>query len=117
MTPTSPGPLADEAARLVEAISEWARGAVGDVSMPSVGSGPECQVCPICQLLGLLRRTQPETFGHLADAAASMVAAFRTVVERHDRGGQRATGVERINLDDRDPTISDPYADAGGSGT
>jgi hypothetical protein len=115
MTATSPGPLAEEAARLVEAISEWARGAVGDVSMPTMGGGAECQVCPVCQLLALVRRTQPETFGHLADASASLVAAMRTIVERHDHGAQRGSGVERINLDDRESTPADPYADAGGT--
>lgn len=117
MTATSPGPIAEEAARLVEALTEWARGAVGDISMPPVGGGAECQICPVCQLLALLRRTQPETFGHLADASASMVAALRTVVERHDHGARRGTGVERINLDDRDPAVPDPYADAGGNAT
>ena len=70
--------------------------------MPAAGSGPECQVCPLCQLLALMRRTQPETFAHLADASASMVAALRTVVERHDHGAARTTGVQRIDLDDRD---------------
>jgi hypothetical protein len=100
----APGPLAEEAARLFEAITDWARGATAGVSMPSVGDGAECAVCPFCQLLAVVRRTQPETFGHLADASASVVAALRTIVERHDHsGGERATGVERINLDDRDP--------------
>jgi hypothetical protein len=110
MSTAQPGPLAEEAARLVEAITEWARGAVGDVSMPSVNSGPECQVCPICQLLALVRRTQPETFGHLTDASASMVAALRTVIDRHDHSGRRHSGVERIDLDDRDPA-ADAYSD------
>jgi len=110
---TPPGPLAEEAARLVEAITEWARGAVGDVSMPSMSNGPECQICPICQLLALVRRTQPETFGHLADASASMVAALRTVIDRHDHGGRRHSGVERIDLDDRDPA-ADGYDDLVG---
>lgn len=103
MSATQPGPLAEEAARLVEAMAEWARSAVGDVSMPNAGGGAECQVCPFCQLLALLRRTQPETFGHLADASASIVAALRTVVERHDHAGSHKSGVERIDLDDRDP--------------
>jgi len=103
VTTSSPGPLADEAARLVEALGEWARGAAGGMSMPAVGEGAECQVCPLCQLLALVRRTQPETFGHLADASASMIAALRTVVERHEHSATRPTGVERIDLDDRDP--------------
>jgi hypothetical protein len=103
VTTGAPGPLAEEAARLVEAIGEWARGAAGGVSLPTAGGGPECQVCPFCQLLAVVRRTQPETFGHLADASASMVAALRTVVERHDHSGARKSGVERIDLDDREP--------------
>ena len=112
MTAGSPGPLSEEASRLVEAIAEWAKGAAGGVSMAAAGGGPECQVCPICQLLALLRRTQPETFGHLADASASMVAALRTVVEHHDHSAARTTGVERIDLDDREPAPSQsPAAD------
>ena len=98
MTATNPGPLAEEAARLVEAIGEWARGAVGD-PLHGVGDGPECQVCPVCQLLALVRRTQPETFAHLVDAATSMMAAMRTVVDRHDHHGRPDRGVERIDLE------------------
>jgi len=105
MTASAPGPLADEAARLVEAIGEWARGAAAGVSMPTAGGSAECQVCPFCQLLSLVRRTQPETFGHLADASASMVAALRTVVERHDHGSTHKSGVERIDLDEREPYV------------
>jgi hypothetical protein len=111
MSSTTPGPLAEEAARLVEALGEWARSAAGGVSMPAAGGGAECQVCPFCQVLALLRRTQPETFGHLADASASMVAALRTVVERHDHNGTRTSGVERIDLDDREPPGAVDIAD------
>lgn len=114
MTAGAPGPLADEAAKLVEAIGEWARGAAGGISMAAVGEGAECQVCPFCQLMALVRRTNPETFGHLADASASMIAALRTVVEKHDHQSTRKPGVERIDLDDREPhsaTAADPAAD------
>ena len=55
MSAAAPGPLAEEAARLIEAISDWARGATAGVSMPSVGDGAECAVCPLCQLLALVR--------------------------------------------------------------
>jgi hypothetical protein len=117
VTAPTPGPLAEEAARLVEAIGDWARGAVSDftagaptgadttaaTSTTAGGSAssrsPECQVCPVCQLLALVRRTQPDTFAHLADASASMLAALRTIVERHDHAGPQKSGVERIDLD------------------
>jgi hypothetical protein len=112
----APGPLAEEAARLVEAIGEWARGAVGDVAGSASSSGPECQICPVCQLLALVRRTQPETFSHLADASASMLAALRTVVERHDHSPSRGGGVERIDLDRPEPFPSD-VAGSNGAAT
>ncbi|HVY10938.1 MAG TPA: hypothetical protein VHB18_12425 [Mycobacteriales bacterium] len=98
MSAANPGPLAEEAARLVEALGEWARGAVGD-PLHGVGDGPECQVCPICQLLSLVRRTQPETFGHLVDAATSLMAAMRTVVDHHEGHDRSDRGVERIDLE------------------
>lgn len=94
----APGPLAEEAARLVEAIGEWARGAVGDGPLSATGQAPECQVCPLCQLIGLVRRTQPETYAHLVDAATSMVAALRTVVDHHEHT-RPSRGVERIELE------------------
>lgn len=97
---TSPtGPLAEEAARLVEALGEWARGAVGDGPLAAMGEGADCQVCPLCQVIALVRRTQPETYAHLVDAATSMAAALRTAVERHDHGDRASRGVERIDLE------------------
>jgi hypothetical protein len=113
VTGPAPGPLAEEAARLVEALAEWAKGAGSGLSMAAAGDGPECGICPICQLLAVLRRTQPETFGHLADASASLVAALRTVVERHDGAAARPSGVERIDLDDRDPAGDGAGSSAG----
>lgn len=98
MSAANPGPLAEEAARLVEAIGDWARGAMGD-PLAGVGDGPECQVCPICQLLSVLRRTQPETFAHLVDAATSMMAAMRSVVDQHGHHAPADRGVERIDLE------------------
>ena len=92
------GPLAEEAARFAEALTDWARGHVG---MPngSIGHGTECTLCPFCQLLSLLRQAKPETFAHLLDASASMTAALRSVVESHGKNGSH-TGFERIDLDD-----------------
>jgi hypothetical protein len=98
VTAAAPGPLAEEAARLVEALGEWARGAMTD-GAAGAGHAPECQLCPFCQLLAVARRTQPETFNHLADASASVVAALRTVLEAREHGNGRHRGVERIDLD------------------
>jgi Family of unknown function (DUF5304) len=93
-----PGPLAEEAARLVEALTQWARTGAGE--MPIATGGAECRVCPFCQLLAVVRHTRPETFAHLAEAGSSLMAAVRTVVETHRSREQDRGGVEHINLDD-----------------
>jgi hypothetical protein len=93
------GSVGEEAAKLVEALTEWARGAAGG-ELPLATGAAECTLCPLCQALSLLRRARPETFAHLADATTSFLAAVRTVVETHDSAAASSRGVERIDLDD-----------------
>jgi hypothetical protein len=101
--PHDVGPLSEEAARLVEALSDWARGRIGTASVgsaaASAGSAAECRLCPFCQLLSLLRQAKPETFAHLLDASAALTAALRTVVDGHPAHATHG-GMERIDLDD-----------------
>jgi len=92
------GPLSEEASRLVEALSEWARGRVGP-SAAAAGTSAECSLCPFCQMLSLLRHAKPETFAHLLDASAALTAALRSVVDAPPANGSSG-GMERINLDD-----------------
>ena len=97
-TPPDVGPLSEEATRLVEALSEWARGHLGP-SAASVGNAAECALCPFCQLLSLLRQAKPETFAHLLDASAALTAALRSVVDAHPAHATH-DNMERIDLDD-----------------
>lgn len=102
---SSPGPLADEAARLVEALSDWARTHVGDLPgavSSHVGGSVECKLCPFCQMLGVLRATRPETFVHLLEASTALTAALKSVVESAGSGRGGPSGVERIDLDGDD---------------
>jgi hypothetical protein len=105
---TAPGPglgsAAEEAARLFEAVQDWARRSApgGSFSLGehiATGSA-ECQLCPVCQLIGLVRATRPEVAEHLADAAASLLAAVRAAVVAHERewSARRAAPVERIDI-------------------
>lgn len=97
----APGSVAEEATRLVEALAAWARSHAGDVPGSlgeRVGHAAECRLCPLCQALGLLRQTKPETFAHLLDASAALTAALRSVVE--GAGAGAPDSVQRINLDD-----------------
>jgi len=72
------GTAADEAARLFGAMQDWARSRFDSEHLAT--GGAECQVCPVCQGIALLRQVKPETAEHLLDAAASFVAAMRSAV-------------------------------------
>lgn len=98
------GPLAEEAAKLFAAVQEWLVDRAGGVGDRIAMGSTECQLCPVCQLIGLLRAVQPDTVDHLADASMSLLAAVRSAVAAHERGwashhaGHRARS-EHIDID------------------
>lgn len=125
------GSVAEEAARLLEALGGWAstaqdayaaraaadaaggadggatRGAGGaapgaadggrtDASGPGTqtrcescgadrgaGQAVVCQLCPLCQGIGLLRSVRPETVDRLADLAGAVAGALRDLAAHH----------------------------------
>jgi hypothetical protein len=101
----APGSLGEEAARLAAAVQDWLRAAPGSeahatslAGEPGGETPPECQVCPACQLLRLVRGTRPEVYGHLADAAASLSAALREMTPDRTPDAARRGNVEHIDL-------------------
>ena len=79
---TDVGSAAEEAVKLFAAMEDWARkkaGHVIDDEHVATGSA-ECQMCPVCQGIGVLRHLRPEAVEHMLDAAASFVAALKTAV-------------------------------------
>ena len=105
------GSLHEEAGKLAEVLEAWLASAregaggwlAGATDGPGAADGatsPECRLCPICRLLAVLRGARPETYEHLLDAAASVVAALRVSVD----GGQRSwaaghpSPVQRIDI-------------------
>lgn len=120
------GGLGEEAVKLLGAVEEWLRGATsglgggGGPSGPGAdgeasGSpfdafaeqlgerhvGPECLICPICQLLALVRSVRPEAFEHVVDAVGSLTLAVRSVVEEHERTWserRRPSAVQHITI-------------------
>jgi uncharacterized protein DUF5304 len=75
------GPLAEEAAKLAEALAGWASAGFTGPLLRGAGESAECQMCPVCQLLRVLNGSRPEVYGHLSDATASLMAAVRAAVE------------------------------------
>jgi hypothetical protein len=118
------GTVAEEAARLLDALGGWATSTqAGYAAKPAPSAapraqddpeqdssaarpgGPEsrcescgaengmgqavtCQLCPVCQGIGLLRSVRPETVDRLADLAGALAATLR------DLAGQRRADAE-----------------------
>jgi hypothetical protein len=99
------GTIGDEAIKLLDAVQDWARRNFGDPETARIATGaPECEWCPICQLISILRGDRPEISDKVADAGASLVAALRAVVDATagaHAAPERAGGrVQHIDLDD-----------------
>jgi len=97
------GSAAEEAGKLFAAVEDWARrkaGAVLDEEHVATGSAT-CQMCPVCQGIGVLRHVRPEAVEHLLDAAASFVAALKTSVSTPppaDAPSRTASQVQHISV-------------------
>lgn len=94
------GSAAEEAVKLFAAMEDWARrkaSHVLDEQHIATGSA-ECQMCPVCQGIGVLRHVRPEAVEHLLDAAASFVAALKTAVTTPatDEPARRGTAIQHI---------------------
>lgn len=116
------GSAAEEAAKLLGALSGWA----GDLGQ-GWGQGleghlatgaPECTYCPVCRAVHVVRTAGPEVTTHLAHAATSLLqaaagilatAAAATTAARDEGpaapgGDRRSRTVQNIDLDDEPGT-------------
>ena len=118
------GSLGDEAAKLLGALSGWAREHAGDASDGLSGfaahaatsaqelnehlatGAAECTVCPVCRTVHAVRQLSPDVKAHLSSAMASLAHAAAAIMATADpRTEDRATGggVEHIDLGDAWP--------------
>ena len=111
------GTVGEEAAKLLGAISEWARDqgtdyagaaagaassfadAVHDVSEHLATDSADCRYCPVCRAIHTVRSTSPEVREHLSVAASSLMHAAAGLLATHAPPPRRSP-VERIDLDD-----------------
>jgi hypothetical protein len=107
--PEPVGSVAEEAAKLLGALSGWARehgeGAsamadslVGELHDHIATGAPECSWCPMCRTVAAIRQTSPEVRAHLTSAASSLMLAVSGMMATSP--GDRDRTVERIDLDD-----------------
>jgi hypothetical protein len=131
------GSVADEAAKLFGALSDWARDHGSDLSGGLSGlasqaaasardvnehvnerfatGSAECAYCPICRTVHAVRSASPEVRGHLTVAAASLMQAAAGLLATAASDEQRARaasgdGFEHIDLED-DPDEPDDEPD------
>ena len=80
MTREQIGSVAEEAAKLFSALRRDDRheheGTQGQHRL-----GPECQWCPLCQLMYLVRHSGPETVEQLASAASGVLGSLRSLLD------------------------------------
>jgi hypothetical protein len=76
--PDAAGPLAAEALRLVTSVQDWARRSFPEPSEPH---GSDCQWCPLCQFVAVLRGERPEVTERVAEAGSAVVTALRSLLE------------------------------------
>jgi hypothetical protein len=125
MSPEPIGSFAEEAAKLVSALSSLQQGgqhgpdsSADDTrgSDDPAGSGasggthdahdplsPECRYCPLCALARAARSMTPEVRDHLASAASSLLLAARGLLDEALAAADRRTDtddapVEKIDL-------------------
>ncbi|TDD14117.1 hypothetical protein E1218_33535 [Kribbella turkmenica] len=55
-----------------------------------IGRGPECQWCPVCQLINRVRNTSPETIEQLSTAAAHVLGSVRSLLEAAAEAARQA---------------------------
>jgi hypothetical protein len=111
------GSVAEEAAKLLGALSEWARDAAHDASQAvdqhlATGAA-ECTVCPICRTMHAIRGLSPEVKAQLTSAATSLIHAAAGMMATAGSDRADRSGVEHIDLDDADdagdwPEDTDP---------
>ena len=119
------GSVGEEAAKLFEALQDWARdsaggdghahhaaGGAGSRAEGGAQDGADCTWCPVCRGAQLVRQTSPEVKAHLTvaassllQAAAGLLAAAQPPGTSNTSGtsgtsGTSAAGVQKIDLDD-----------------
>lgn len=128
--PEAVGSVAEEAAKLLGALSGWAREhgedlgstvsgladgaakAAHEVNEHVATGSAECTWCPVCRAVHTVRELSPEVKEHLATAGANLMQAAAALMatavpdQGQDRGNRQdsvADDIEHIDLDNEWP--------------
>ena len=119
------GPLAEEAAKLLGALSGWARehaaeagdglsgmaaqaaSAVHGIDEHLATGAAECTVCPLCRTVHAVRQLNPDVTTHLASAVSSLAQAAAALMSTPVPRAPDDDGIEHIPVDDDWPEPGD----------
>jgi hypothetical protein len=76
--------LAADALRLLGTAQDWARQTFAEVDAQAHAdghAGPECQWCPLCQFVAVLRGERPELTERVAEAGAALATVLRAALD------------------------------------
>ena len=111
------GSVGDEAAKLLGALSDWARDQGTDYAGSAVGAAgafahavqdvndhiatgsEDCRYCPVCKVIHVVRQTSPEVREHLSVAASSLLQAAAGLLATSTAHHSKPSTVEKIDLD------------------
>lgn len=117
MTSPEPGPLAEEAARLVGAAQDWLHRVVGDPDTARIATGaPECCWCPLCQLIAMLRGERPDLVERLADAQTALAGTLRALADAMKPTGTPGGGPADSEAASREPAAGRQTGDEPATG-
>ncbi len=70
--------------------------------------GPDCQWCPVCQLINKVRNASPETIEQLSTAAAHVLGSVRSLLEAAAEAARQARedAASRADHDEEKPSRS-----------
>ncbi len=115
------GSLGEEAAKLLGALSGWARehgveagdGLSGLASQAAASAhelndhlatgAAECTVCPLCRAVSVVRQVSPEVTAHLSAAATSLAQAAAAFLATAPRTPGATHDLEHVDLTDEWP--------------
>ncbi len=110
------GSLGEEAAKLLGALSGWARehveeagdglsglaaqaaASAHDLDEHLATGSAECTVCPVCRTVHAVRQLSPEVKAHLATAMTSISQAAAALLSTPDPRAEDRGDVEHIDL-------------------
>jgi hypothetical protein len=110
------GSLGEEAAKLLGALSGWAREHAGDAGEGLSGlagqaaasahdlnehlatGSAECTVCPVCRTVHAVRQLSPEVTAHLTSAMTSLAQAAAAVLATSSPDTAPGGDVENIDV-------------------